>query len=191
MQYRDNGPLLKQPHEGVDKLIARLGVLDIQCLPARLGQKNITDRIGGTIIVPRYRPVIWIDLDKHKTDEDLVDTLCHESVHATAVLTERWQSLPDQTIKPLDYLAEELVAYVGSSATARLINYDIGRTNINRNRSSANIMNTQLRRNDWTPKQITRYCDYGEEAAIILAAFDRHTGIDAHLNRQIEALDYI
>jgi len=45
--------------------------------------------------------------------KDIIDSIFHESIHSTAREMERWNTLPDEQLHPVEYMAEELVAHVG------------------------------------------------------------------------------
>lgn len=80
-------------------------------------------RFGLTLVIPeRDRPLIWLNLRKHKTLEELVDTVVHEAVHATVRVLNRRQRTP-QPEEAFAYLAEEIVALAATNLILRRIEF--------------------------------------------------------------------
>ncbi len=71
-------------------------------------------RFGLTLVLPKRRPLIWLNLLKHVDAMTLIDTVAHEAIHATVNLLGRHPQTP-QPMNELAYHAEEIVALYGAN----------------------------------------------------------------------------
>ena len=71
-------------------------------------------RFGLTLVLPKRRPLIWLNLFKHTDAITLIDTVAHEAIHATVNLLGRHPQTPQPT-NELAYHAEEIVALSGAN----------------------------------------------------------------------------
>ncbi|MGL3107265.1 hypothetical protein [Bradyrhizobium sp. BR 1432] len=80
-------------------------------------------RFGSTIVIPeRARPLSWLNLRKHRTIEELVDTVVHEAVHATVRVLKRHQRTPEPE-ELIAYHGEEIVAMAATNLILRKIEF--------------------------------------------------------------------
>lgn len=80
-------------------------------------------RFGLTLVIPeRARPLIWLNLRKHKTMEELVDTIVHEAVHATVRVLQRHARSPEPHER-ITYHGEEIVALAATNLILRKIEF--------------------------------------------------------------------
>jgi hypothetical protein len=118
----DNGWVASQAGTGIGALIATLGELGVKFMPVRL-PIGAGKHIGATVMAGKEPPILWVNLTIHEHEAELVDTICHEAVHATGALVERWIVPPDQAIDPNGYAAEEFVAHTGAYDLAKRLGY--------------------------------------------------------------------
>lgn len=102
---------------GFQELLVRLDDLNIvvgadALLPADAAQALL--RFGLTLVLPKRRPLIWLNLLKHVDAMTLIDTVAHEAIHATVNLLGRHPQTP-QPMNELAYHAEEIVALSGAN----------------------------------------------------------------------------
>jgi len=72
-------------------------------------------RLAMTIVIPKRRPLIWLNLVKHcGRPAALVDTLAHEAIHTTVLMLGRLPRTP-QPEEEIAYHAEEIVALTGAN----------------------------------------------------------------------------
>lgn len=108
---------------GFQGLLAQLADLGVvigadAVLPKHLARRH--DRFGLTLVLPGHAPLIWLNLIKHDTTTDLVDTVAHEAVHSTVQLFGRLPRTPEHDETIASY-GEELVALAGASLILRKI----------------------------------------------------------------------
>jgi len=99
------------------RLVMRLDALDVvvgaECLmPAHVARCH--PRLGLTLALPGRKPMIWLNLAKHRDDASLIDTVAHESIHATIIMLGRSRQTP-QPDSTINYHAEEIVALSGAN----------------------------------------------------------------------------
>lgn len=102
---------------GFQELLVRLDDLSIvvgadALLPADAARA--LPRFGLTLVLPKRRPLIWLNLFKHTDAITLIDTVAHEAIHATVNLLGRHPQTPQPT-NELAYHAEEIVALGGAN----------------------------------------------------------------------------
>lgn len=102
---------------GFQELLVRLDDLSIvvgadALLPADAARA--LPRFGLTLVLPKRRPLIWLNLLKHMDAMTLIDTVAHEAIHATVNLLGRHPQTPQPT-NELAYHAEEIVALSGAN----------------------------------------------------------------------------
>lgn len=181
--YIDNGWTSAIQRKELSFLIARLSELHIKFMPVRL-PKNATPRLGATVIVFGREPLIWVDVARHRNEEDLIDTICHEAVHATALHLNRWNSLPDQSLDKVNYQAEEIIARLGANEVARRIGYKTG-SNVSKNNDEAACQRRFLKREGWSAEDIKHLDQLSNDAAAYLADFEKHATLNENLASQL------
>lgn len=102
---------------GFQELLVRLDDLSIvvgadALLPADAARA--LPRFGLTLVLPKRRPLIWLNLLKHTDAITLIDTVAHEAIRATVNLLGRHPQTPPPT-NELAYHAEEIVALYGAN----------------------------------------------------------------------------
>lgn len=102
-----------------------------------------TPRLGLTIVLPDRPPLIWVNLLKHKSMAELVDTVVHEAIHATSGLIGRHQVLPELDNERL-YLGEEICALVGANRLMKTIQFP-AEHEISRNHDTLRSHSARLR----------------------------------------------
>jgi hypothetical protein len=185
--YVDVTTISRINHANFQRLIQRLDKLKIELLVVRLPIET-THRLGSTLSMFGERPLIWIDATG-QSEASIVDTVCHESVHATVLHLERWDSLPDEKLSPDNYHAEEIIARLGANDVADRIGYNTGDERIN-NRQEAARLRKLLQHgafgNKWTEYNLNHLLHQAKEAAEYLAGFDRHDVSGLNLAHELE-----
>jgi hypothetical protein len=150
--YVDNGWVASQANTGLGTLIAGLGEIGVKFMPVRL-PIGAGRHVGATVMAGKKPPILWVNLTLHNHEEELVDTICHEAIHATGALIGRWIVLPDRTIDPVGYIAEEFVAHTGANDLAKRLGY---RTRLTAapNAMAVGRLARQLREAGYSPENV-------------------------------------
>lgn len=118
--------LEKIDNAGIRILLGQLDDLDViigadSVLPPVLAMAQ--PRLAMTLVIPKRRPLIWLNLVRHRgRTAALVDTLAHEAIHTTVVLLGRHPRTP-QLEEEIAYHAEEIVALTGANHILATIDF--------------------------------------------------------------------
>ena len=80
-------------------------------------QEKVPAREGFTVVLADRPPLAMLIRQMHPTQEELLDTLFHELIHATGLDVSRYQEQPDDVLTTV-YWAEEIAAIVGGRVIA-------------------------------------------------------------------------
>jgi hypothetical protein len=117
--------LRKIANDGFQRLVRRFRDLQIE-VGADAAFSSLDahrhPRFGLSIVLPDRPPLIWINLKKHNSAAELVDTMVHESIHATSAIISRHEILPEPE-NERSYLGEEICALVGANKLLNAIQF--------------------------------------------------------------------
>ena len=116
------------PPAALVPLLCRLGGLGVLLVAEPLERAQLartSHRLGLTVSLPGAPTVIWVNYDAHVCGPaqaldvaEIIDTIAHEAVHATATMLGRCLVLPEGGASDA-YRAEEVCAMVGTAEIHR------------------------------------------------------------------------